>query len=67
MVTTRIEQTAIHRARCGFSDRDDFERMNPVYFETRFRTDQPEIDWPSEFVILSAFATTGQSWTPARF
>jgi Protein of unknown function (DUF3293) len=38
--------------------------MNPVYFETRFRTDRPIIDWPSEFVILSAFATTGQSWTP---
>jgi hypothetical protein len=48
--------------RCyGFSMRDDFKRMNPVYFETRFRTDRLVIDWPSEFVILSAFATTGQS------
>jgi len=38
--------------------------MDPVYFETRVRTSQPVTDWPSEFVILSAFATTGESWTP---
>jgi hypothetical protein len=47
-----------------FSEGDDFEPMNPVYFKMRFRTDQPVIDWPSEFAILSAYATTGQSWTP---
>jgi hypothetical protein len=38
--------------------------MDPVYFKTRFRTSRPVTDWPSEFVILSAFATTGESWTP---
>jgi Protein of unknown function (DUF3293) len=54
----------VHRARRGFSGRGDFKPMDPVYFETRFRTSQPVTDWPSEFVILSAFATTGESWTP---
>jgi hypothetical protein len=60
---THRANLAVHRASHGFSERDDFQRMNPVYFETRFRTDQPVIDWPLEFVILSAFPTTGQSWT----
>jgi hypothetical protein len=53
-----------HRARHGFSERGDFKPMDPVYFETRFRTNQSVTDWPSEFVIISAFATTGESWTP---
>src|SRR6266436_10353579 len=48
----------------GSSERGDFKPMEPGYFETRFRTSQPVTDWPSEFVILSAFATTGESWTP---
>ena len=37
--------------------------MNPAYFETRFRTTPPTAGWPAEFVIISAFATTGESWT----
>jgi Protein of unknown function (DUF3293) len=37
--------------------------MDPVYFETRFRINQSVTDWPSEFAIISAFATTGQRWT----
>jgi hypothetical protein len=53
----------VHRARHGFSERGNFKPIDPVYFETRFRTSQPVTDWPSEFVILSAFATTGESWT----
>jgi uncharacterized protein DUF3293 len=54
---------AAHRARHGFLAWGDFIPMDPVYFETRFRTSQPVNDWPAEFVILSAFATTGDSWT----
>jgi hypothetical protein len=38
--------------------------VNPVYFETRFRTVGPVPSWPNEFVILSAYATTGETWTP---
>jgi hypothetical protein len=56
----------LHRARHGFSERGNVKPMDPVYFQTRFRTSQPVTDWPSEFVILSAFATTGESWTPQQ-
>jgi hypothetical protein len=38
--------------------------MNSAYFETRFRTTKPVVAWPKEFVIISAFATTGESWSP---
>ena len=38
--------------------------MNPAYFETRFRMTSPVGGWPAEFVIISAFATTGETWTP---
>jgi hypothetical protein len=38
--------------------------MNPEYFETRFRPARPVATWPAEFVIISAFATTGEAWTP---
>jgi len=36
--------------------------MNPVYFETRFRLDAQPPRWPDAFVIITAYATTGQSW-----
>ena len=36
---------------------------NIPYYETRFRVKHPKPDWPIEFVILSAYATTGESWT----
>lgn len=37
--------------------------MHPAYFETRFRTQLSVQRWPREFVILTAYATTGESWT----
>ena len=40
--------------------------MNPVYFETHFRTSAPAPDWPPEFVIVTAYATTGERWTSAE-
>lgn len=33
------------------------------YFETHFRQEQPFSDWPEEFAIITAFATTGETWT----
>lgn len=36
--------------------------MNPVYFETRFRLEAHPPCWPVDFVIITAYATTGQSW-----
>ena len=38
--------------------------MNPVYFETRFAVDPTWDDRPDEFAIVSAHATTGETWTP---
>jgi hypothetical protein len=60
------ENLEVHRARHGFSEQDAFKPFNPVYFETRFRMNQPVTDWPSEFVIISAYATTGESWASHR-
>ena len=37
--------------------------MHPAYFDTRFLIETPPDVWPTRFVILSAWATTGQSWT----
>jgi hypothetical protein len=37
--------------------------MNSSYFEVRFRLEAAPPIWPNQFVILSAFATTGEQWT----
>lgn len=40
--------------------------MHSAYFETRFRCGRKPDCWPDSFVILSAFATTGSSWSSER-
>jgi len=40
--------------------------VNSVYFETHFRTPAPAPDWPPEFIIVTAHATTGERWTSAE-
>ena len=40
--------------------------VNPIYFATHFRTLAPIPDWPPEFVIVTAYATTGERWTSAE-
>lgn len=40
--------------------------MNPAYFDTRFRLGESALSWPDEFVIISAYATTGQYWTASE-
>ena len=37
--------------------------MCPAYFVTEFDVRESAADWPREFVIISAFATTGETWT----
>jgi hypothetical protein len=37
--------------------------MHPAYFETRFTTETPVHDWPAAFAIITAFATTGETWS----
>ena len=40
--------------------------MPVAYFETRFSRESVWDDWPSEFAILTAWATTGELWTDER-
>ena len=42
---------------------DAFAGMNRVYFETRFAVNDTWGECPAEFAIVSAYATTGQTWT----
>lgn len=41
-------------------------RMNPAYFEIRFRISDSSLAWPPEFAIISAYATTGETWSPRQ-
>jgi len=37
--------------------------MNTAYFETRFISRDGLDCWPKQFVIITAYATTGETWT----
>jgi hypothetical protein len=37
--------------------------LHPAYFEVRFRGAPPPGGWPPAFVIVTAYATTGEVWT----
>ncbi len=37
--------------------------MEPAYFEVRFLVEGPPPQWPEEFAIITAYATTGETWT----
>lgn len=38
--------------------------MHPEYFKVRFRADDADdAEWPEEFAIITAYATTGEVWT----
>lgn len=36
------------------------------YLCTQFKAERSEADWPECFVIITAFATTGETWTEAQ-
>ena len=40
--------------------------MSPAYFETHFQVEGSNTDWPSEFAIVTAYNTTGETWSPER-
>ena len=40
--------------------------MHPAYFETRFRTPERVPSWPEAFAIITAYATTGESWSDSE-
>jgi hypothetical protein len=37
--------------------------LHPAYFNTRFRVTDPTPAWPDSFVIITAYATTGEQWS----
>jgi len=39
------------------------ESMHPAYSETHFASAEPVTDWPDEFAIITAYASTGERWT----
>ncbi|MES2124663.1 MAG: DUF3293 domain-containing protein [Gemmatimonadota bacterium] len=42
-------------------------RLDPArawYYDVRFRTVDLVDTWPAEFVIITGYATTGETWTP---
>ena len=40
--------------------------MHPAYAETHFQIKEPQGDWPADFAIITAHATTGEKWTAAE-
>jgi hypothetical protein len=40
--------------------------LHPAYFEVRFRGEALPEDWPEQFAVITAFATTGEQWSPTE-
>jgi Protein of unknown function (DUF3293) len=38
-------------------------KIAPAYLETHFRQERSLVDWPEQFAIITAYATTGEVWT----
>lgn len=46
------------------TDESKGEPLHPAYFHTRFRQEEGgQTDWPEQFAIISAHATTGERWS----
>lgn len=37
--------------------------MHPEYFDVRFQCAEEPEEWPSQFAVITAFATTGETWS----
>ena len=48
------------------ADANRRDEMPAVYFETHFLRESVWKDWPREFAIVTAWATTGEAWTDER-
>ena len=42
------------------------DALHPAYFQTHFRRERTWDDWPEAFAVITAFATTGERWSPAQ-
>ena len=40
--------------------------LHPAYFNVRFRGPWPDLSHPDEFAIITAYATTGETWSEER-
>lgn len=40
--------------------------FHPAYFTIRFRTESIVDQWPEHFFIITAYATTGETWSDER-
>jgi hypothetical protein len=40
--------------------------LHPAYFQVRFRGEALPEHWPDRFVVITAYATTGEQWSPAE-
>ena len=40
--------------------------MHPAYFETQFECAEKCTDWPDEFAMITAYATTGEKWSGSK-
>lgn len=47
----------------GEPDTGERDAFHPAYFATHFRVAAPMPAWPPAFVIVTAYATTGEQWT----
>lgn len=41
-------------------------QLHPAYFATQFACPEAQANWPAEFAVVTAYATTGQSWPDAE-
>lgn len=42
------------------------DALHPAYYTIAFRTEAPVAAWPPAFVIITAYATTGETWSDER-
>lgn len=42
------------------------DALLPAYFETHFRPSSSVSAWPEEFAVITAYATTGETWSDAQ-
>ena len=40
--------------------------LHLAYFNIAFRTETPFVNWPATFAIITAYSTTGETWSPER-
>ena len=63
MVKARKTFTCMFVVKIPNSGISNLTIVHPAYLETRFISRDGLDGWPEQFVIITAFATTGETWT----